>query len=94
VVTLTLSVARWARNSALATFPEGRIGPGNFTPSLSQIINEPLDSSGSCQPEKAAAFHQDKDSGCTSEGPKQRSPIAFNKVHFAQHRATPLPNCG
>jgi hypothetical protein len=37
VTTLTLSVARWVRNSAMATFSEGRVGPGYCTPSRSQI---------------------------------------------------------
>src|SRR5271169_6500951 len=35
-----------------------------------------------------------EESCCTSECPKQRGPIAFNKVHFAQHCVSPLPNSG
>src|SRR5215467_8913805 len=35
-----------------------RVGPGNFTPSLSDSGREPLDSSGSCHRAKVAAFHR------------------------------------
>src|ERR1022692_687802 len=35
-----------------------------------------------------------EESGCTSEGPKQRSPIIFDKVHLTQHCVTPFPDSG
>jgi hypothetical protein len=42
-----LSIASWVLISTMATFSKGRVGPGNFTPSLPQIrtfLRLPVDS--------------------------------------------------
>ena len=49
------------RRNALALRYDCRVGPGISLRASHRSGREPLDSSGSCHPKKAAAFHQDKE---------------------------------